>query len=212
MKYTYDNILNPPEKMRLMFEAVSELARENRDLGRLKVKDITDRAGIGKGTAYEYFESKEELIADAMIYEYSHKLLTLAERAFRPGSFREKTYRIMDWIKENVEYHQVFQQMLRSWIAEREEEAKLQVEGGAFAPIRDEAAFRLCGLIDQFMEGAYQEGLIREKDKEKRSLSLIGAMLQYTIALTGYLKHGCNANTEEAYRSFVYESMIKALN
>ena len=61
MEIKVENMKNPPDKMRLMFEAVSELIRQQRDISTIKVQDITAEAGIGKGTAYEYFSSKEEI-------------------------------------------------------------------------------------------------------------------------------------------------------
>ena len=64
MEIKVENMKNPPDKMRLMFEAVSELIRQQRDISTIKVQDITTEAGIGKGTAYEYFSSKEEGMVD----------------------------------------------------------------------------------------------------------------------------------------------------
>ena len=54
-----------PEKVRLLYEAVLAMVTNGWDINRMKVSDITAQAGIGKGTAYEYFSSKEEIIANA---------------------------------------------------------------------------------------------------------------------------------------------------
>lgn len=51
-----------PPKVKAMYEAVLDLFASGRELSTLKVSEITARAGIGKGTAYEYFSSKEEMI------------------------------------------------------------------------------------------------------------------------------------------------------
>ena len=50
-------------KVKALYEAVEELIFENIDVKEIKVSDITERAGIGKGTAYEYFRNKEEIIS-----------------------------------------------------------------------------------------------------------------------------------------------------
>lgn len=55
-------------KVKALYEAVMELAGENVDMRNVKVSDITNRAGIGKGTAYEYFSNKEEIISSALLY------------------------------------------------------------------------------------------------------------------------------------------------
>ena len=49
---TIDIFCNPPEKVRRMYEAVSDLVRERTNISTIKVQDITERAGIGKGSAY----------------------------------------------------------------------------------------------------------------------------------------------------------------
>lgn len=55
-------------KEKAIYQAVLELFEEGADLNNLTVSEITKRAGIGKGTAYEYFSDKEEMIAKALFY------------------------------------------------------------------------------------------------------------------------------------------------
>ena len=61
-------IHDPSQKVLAMYQAVIEFINEGCDINTLKVADITGRAGIGKGTAYEYFSSKEEIISSAILY------------------------------------------------------------------------------------------------------------------------------------------------
>lgn len=55
-------------KEKAVYKAVIELFEEGADINNLTVAEITVRAGIGKGTAYEYFSGKEEMIAKAFFY------------------------------------------------------------------------------------------------------------------------------------------------
>ena len=48
---------NLPEKEAKIYIAVGELIKEGRDINDMKVSEISNRAGIGKGTTYEYFQS-----------------------------------------------------------------------------------------------------------------------------------------------------------
>ncbi|MBD5457891.1 MAG: TetR/AcrR family transcriptional regulator [Lachnospiraceae bacterium] len=57
-----------PPKVKAIYQAVFELFEEGADLNGLTVSEITKKAGIGKGTAYEYFSDKEEMIARAIFY------------------------------------------------------------------------------------------------------------------------------------------------
>lgn len=66
-----------PEKVLLLYEAVLRLMKDGADVQGMKVADITDAAGIGKGTAYDYFDSKEEIIVYALLFfaeEFMEKL------------------------------------------------------------------------------------------------------------------------------------------
>jgi hypothetical protein len=51
-----ENIDDIPQKVLLLYNAVGQMIAENVDVNGLRVVNITDRAGIGKGTAYEYFD------------------------------------------------------------------------------------------------------------------------------------------------------------
>ena len=56
---------NLPEKEVRIYIAVADLIKEGKNINDLKVSEISNRAGIGKGTTYEYFQSKEEMIFKA---------------------------------------------------------------------------------------------------------------------------------------------------
>ncbi len=56
-------------KVKAIYQAVIELFMDGADLNNLTVSEITAKAGIGKGTAYEYFSNKEEMIAGALFHE-----------------------------------------------------------------------------------------------------------------------------------------------
>lgn len=56
------------DKKTLIYNAVLDLIKENGLSSGLKVSDIANKAGIGKGTVYEYFSNKEEIIIDSIIY------------------------------------------------------------------------------------------------------------------------------------------------
>ncbi len=55
-------------KVRAIYQAVFQLLVEGADINSLTVSEITKKAGIGKGTAYEYFSDKEEMIGRAICY------------------------------------------------------------------------------------------------------------------------------------------------
>lgn len=82
-----------------IYRAVLELFEEGADLNSLTVSEITGRAGIGKGTAYEYFSDKEEMIAKALFYNIESYCVSLYQ-----GLSEEKTlYDKMNYVLLNME-------------------------------------------------------------------------------------------------------------
>lgn len=64
-----DIVLSP--KVAVLFKAIESLMNEGCDVNSLTVAQIAGRAGIGKGTTYDYFKNKEELIGGAIVYQIS---------------------------------------------------------------------------------------------------------------------------------------------
>lgn len=65
------------EKERAVYEAVLKLLGEGQDLSDLTVSQIAAAAGIGKGTVYEYFPSKKEIVYSLTDYCMEEELVRL---------------------------------------------------------------------------------------------------------------------------------------
>ena len=64
------------------FEGLLQLAQQGRNFSSIKVQDIASAAGIGKGTLYEYFSSKNEILSGAIVYALDD-ILTCMENAMQ---------------------------------------------------------------------------------------------------------------------------------
>lgn len=56
------------EKKRQIYQGVISLIQSGHQLNELKVSEIAAASGIGKGTCYEYFTSKEEIIRSTLLF------------------------------------------------------------------------------------------------------------------------------------------------
>ena len=81
-----------------IYEAVISLINEGISIPEIKVSDISKRAGIGKGTVYEYFSTKEQVIAEALLYSVQVELEVLSQTLESKPSFREKYEEIIRWL------------------------------------------------------------------------------------------------------------------
>lgn len=97
-----------PPKVEAVFKAVIELLNQGYDVHQLKVSEITKKAGIGKGTAYEYFESKEKMIAGALVYDTSHLLESLWRLEEQEREFESKLHVILQWIGQDLKESRTF--------------------------------------------------------------------------------------------------------
>jgi len=89
-----------PRKVELMYQAVVEMICEGSDVNTMKVQDITKRAGIGKGTAYEYFKSKEELIGKAIDWNFQSFLSDIYKNVYKKTNFKDKIFCLLDQLYE----------------------------------------------------------------------------------------------------------------
>ena len=91
----FDRPFSPRETS--IFDGVLQLAAQGQDLRLLKVQDIATAAGMGKGTLYEYFRSKEEILLGTIFYVARQELEYLLTMLRDQGE--EQTFR---YIKEEV--------------------------------------------------------------------------------------------------------------
>ncbi len=100
-------------KVLALYQAVLALLDEGADINAMKVSDITERAGIGKGTAYDYFKSKEEIIAGALTWEMDRKMRKEIEQLHACRRFSEKIHYVFDWISGQYQEQKGFVRSLR---------------------------------------------------------------------------------------------------
>ena len=61
---------------------------------RAKMQDIAIKAGVGKGTIYEYFSSKEELFSEVVLTGIHNMCDVLTQTLTEPGTICEKVKRL----------------------------------------------------------------------------------------------------------------------
>lgn len=103
-----------PQKVLQMYEAVAQLMEEGADLNNIRVSTITERAGIGKGTAYDYFDTKEEIIACAILFQMRGLAEEIKGQLVGIESFTEQVSYLFDAVeKENIR-HSCFLQFVHN--------------------------------------------------------------------------------------------------
>lgn len=167
------------EKVLAMYHAVWQLIEDGKDIHKIKVSDITESAGIGKGTAYEYFRSKEEIVSKAMQYNTSLQFQMLYKRIQEQNRFRDGLEACFDWLSETRDRRHLAIQLMRRtegflqvpdcFCKEQKEQKK------AFMMIAEEI------LKDMVLLGR-KEGLIREElSDELVTLQILAQLLGFFV-------------------------------
>ena len=205
-----ETLLHPPEKVKRMFEAVSRLVVEKADLSAITEQMITERAGIGKGTAYSYFSSREELIVLALFYDYGKLLQELELILGQTEGFRNKMYRILDWLYEHGEYHMTFIHMVQMCIGSQKNLCDMRT--GSYKCLFDSMQDYMRSRGDAMMEQGFCEGLFTQKDAVRRRMAFATMVLQVAMTFGEKSEKSFFPMPYEEVREYAYEGMIKILS
>lgn len=146
-----------PPKVRQIYEAVIQMLEEGMDMEDIRVSTITERAGIGKGTAYEYFDTKDEIVACAVVSQirwifgwlgeqleertdFADQLKFLLDTAERKGHCSHSFLRFVHTMTSNSE----FNRMIRN---------KMNTE--EFAP------YRPANVFGKILRQGTEQGILR---------------------------------------------------
>ena len=90
------------DKVIAIYHAVEDFIAEGADISAMRVSDIAAKAGIGKGTTYEYFTSKEELVVKAMVYLVGSMTKRIINNMEKLDTFYDKFMLLLADMEEKV--------------------------------------------------------------------------------------------------------------
>lgn len=199
-----------PEKVLLIYQAVPQMLKEGADINTLKVSEITERAGIGKGTAYEYFSSKEELITRALLFYIEKKVNDIENISESQNSFPDKIHAVLDYVEQNFDDIRGFCMLVRIGTGSYEISEPLKNEYERMQETFD--CHRMDHLIDRMIEQGRQEGILTENNTFLCRMAFASQMMMYTAALLQQEKAVLNVLETEKLKTFVYHALVKSLN
>lgn len=200
-----------PEKVRLMYEAVLTMVADGWDINRMKVSDITTQAGIGKGTAYEYFSSKEEIIANAIHYDAERQLARVLGMTRGQGNFAEKFMQILTYMETVFAKRQSFCLLVRIGTGSYEISESLRQECEKCK--QDMNCYHMAiQIVESLMQNGMAEGILKERNPYLQRMAFVAQITAYAAYLVDRENGGEAVAEKEQARSFVYEALVKSLN
>lgn len=199
---------NLPEKEVKIYAAVGALIKEGKDVAGLTISEISNRAGIGKGTTYEYFESKEELIYKALHYFVIDSLKAVLLKMLNEGTFKDKFYSIMDYMWESRLGEDTVQSIL-SFVRNLNpalKEAPRTKNAEKYDPCTARNFIEM--FLKQYLNSGYEEGIFTEEDEIYRKNVLSSQVLLFLFLMKDIREEERKKEIED----YVYDGMIMLLN
>lgn len=177
----FEDIGQIPPKVLKLYEAVSQLLEEGADPGTLRVSTITDRAGIGKGTAYEYFDSKDEIVIYAVVYQLQTAMVELEKGLLERKTFQEQMNYLLDEVSAQKGRQNSFLKLIH--LLTDNSEFSRQVQGIMASAAHEK--YRLIQLFRKLLGAAVERGELRKDlPLDYMVFSMGGRVLAYMVAVS----------------------------
>lgn len=183
------------EKEKSIFKGILDLLNQGLGIHELKVSDIAVAAGIGKGTVYEYFSTKEEIIRKAVSYYVYKEYESFTALIANHQSFKDVVYRILNHMVDMLKTR--FTSLLFMVVSLGESDVKqlIQEDHVLFAEIRS-------GMNEFTMELfkiGKQENLVGESvSLEEGRLVLNGILSSFINEVIFMRNHSLSHETENS--------------
>jgi AcrR family transcriptional regulator len=170
------------------------------EINSLKVANIAKHAGIGKGTIYEYFSSKDEIVCEAICYHIRANLEEEWAGVYSESGFKEGVYHAMHSIRQEILKPSVMNiEFLRLIDHELLEKAMTEIK----ALLRGRAA----ELYGELLRRGVEEGLFPQPSSPEYAGQ---ALLNVFCGLNFMFRMGEEESYDE-YMENAYEMLIKTL-
>ena len=85
-------------KKEAVYQTVWDIYVGGTDLGLIRMGEIADKSGIPKGTIYEYFRTKDQLIAEAVSWAIDREVNKIRRTVVETSGFENKWNVILEWV------------------------------------------------------------------------------------------------------------------
>ncbi len=180
-----------------VFQGVLKLYNEGHVFESLRMQDIADASGIPKGTIYEYFSSKEEIIAKAILYNIATELTNITRKIAEKTTFQDKLFSVFDWLIHN--------HMNKSLILLFSADDKSA--GQMHSILKENGNGKLCGgaayinILASIIDTGIQEGILSRQDN---MLKFETTLFMSIIPILQYIK-----KEEDTYKNISHEQLKK---
>lgn len=165
-------------KVKALYQAVIALLMEGADLNNITVAEIAAKAGIGKGTVYEYFPNKEEMIAGALFYQVKTECRELYERIDGMEDLSEKMNLVLASMEKKMAEINCFVRVMHIML----DSSAISTRMRKMAEEKEEEDILIVDVIRRMIDDG--SGTLEKIPKEKRcylQMSVFSRLICYVL-------------------------------
>lgn len=196
------------DKRELLYGAALSLIHEKRDLGSIKVLDIATRANMGKSTVYEYFDSKEQLIAEALVDMFKKGIIAFKQIITEELSFKETFFILLDRIGALMSNNRTFLEYMT--MNQCNLTAHNTIKNLMLTKV-EEIKSEYMDMVEKLVDKSVEEGLVKEKPSRfDWYMAVTNAITCVYVHKQGFqeFKHLSDEDVKEK----AYKTYLKLLN
>lgn len=199
------------EKELLIFEGFKKIIIDNSNIESIKVSDIAKAAGIGKGTIYEYFKSKDEIIARSIIYNFKIEIKNTIETIKNVPSFKDQCEHLFHYSINSGKFIFPSLRILYNHVVPTELNSIILED---FEEILDLKS-QLCNLLDYVINTGISENIInKDLDRDYQRYVLISSSMGILNRINASYFQQINLSEDKAIdtqKKFAYTMILKSL-
>lgn len=194
-----------PPKVQQIYEAVIRMLEEGMDMEDIRVSTITERAGIGKGTAYEYFDTKDEIVACAVVSQIRWMSEWLREQLEARADFGEQLAFLLDMVEKKGSCSHGILRFVHAMTSNSEFNRMIREKMNTeeFAP------YRPVNVFGRILRQGVERGAIRKDlPVEYMMHCVFSHLLSYMMEIA---TRDCFRIDAESLRPFVHRGIMREL-
>jgi len=195
------------DKKTIIYEAALSLVNENIDLSRIKVADIALRANIGKGTVYEYFGSKEQVIGEALIYMFKRGIASFELVIDKNKSFRESYILLLRSLSSMSKNRNLYNFMT---MTEKDLAIHATIQKILYRQL-EELRQIYFQMVEKLVDISVQEGVIKLKPSKYDWQTAVLSSMTYIFVHKQFEEEFSFLEDEEVFEK-AYNAYVKLLN
>ena len=199
------------EKELLIFEGFKKIIIDNSNIESIKVSDIAKAAGIGKGTIYEYFKNKDEIIARSIIYNFKIEIKNTIETIKNVSSFKDQCEHLFHYSINSGKFIFPSLRILYNHVVPTELNSIILED---FEEILDLKS-QLYNLLDYVINTGINENIINnELNRDYQRYVLISSSMGILNRINSSFFQQINLNEDKAIdtqKKFAYTMILKSL-